>query len=42
MGQKVVKFSDLSGKLVDDEDVVIRHPDLADGPVEIEATPVKY
>lgn len=45
MGQKLVKFSDLSGNLVDDEEVVrliiTQHPDLADGPVEIEAAPAE-
>jgi hypothetical protein len=43
VGQKVVKFSDLSGKIVDDEEVVrlviTQHPDLENGPVEIEAAP---
>jgi hypothetical protein len=42
MGQKTVRFSDLSGQLITDDDppvrIVIReHPDLAAGPVEIEA-----
>ncbi|MER7771086.1 hypothetical protein [Kitasatospora sp. NPDC096140] len=42
MGQKIIRFSDLTGKHVEDDDdlvriVVHRHPDLADGPVEIEA-----
>ena len=42
MGQKTVRFSDLSGKLIMDDDmpariVVHEHPELADGPVEIEA-----
>ncbi|MGW2254292.1 hypothetical protein ACWCXH_29480 [Kitasatospora sp. NPDC001660] len=42
MGQKIIRFSDLTGKHVEDDDdlvriVVRRHPDLADGPVEIEA-----
>jgi hypothetical protein len=44
MGQKVVRFSDLTGEiLADDEQVVrlviIQHPDLEDGPAEIEAAP---
>lgn len=42
MGQKIVRFSDLSGKLVDDDNQLVRivvqeHPDLEGGPVEIEA-----
>ena len=42
MGQKTVRFSDLSGQLITDDDapariVVHEHPELADGPVEIEA-----
>jgi hypothetical protein len=42
MGQKTVRFSDLSGQLIDTDDAVARivvqeHPDLVDGPVEIEA-----
>ncbi|MFF7990683.1 hypothetical protein ACFZDG_12955 [Kitasatospora xanthocidica] len=42
MGQKIIRFSDLTGTHVEnDEDlvriVVRRHPDLEDGPVEIEA-----
>jgi hypothetical protein len=42
MGQKTVRFSDLSGQLIMREDVLARiviheHPDLGDGPVEIEA-----
>lgn len=41
MGQKVVRFSDLSGKVVDEgrlvRVVVHEHPDLTAGPVEIEA-----
>ena len=41
MGQKTVRFSDLSGQLIMREDVLARiviheHPDLGDGPVEIE------
>jgi hypothetical protein len=43
MGQKVVRFSDLSGKIVEDGElvkiVVTQHPALVDGPVEIEAAP---
>src|ERR1700760_4435958 len=42
MGQKTVRFSDLSGQLIMREDalaliVIHEHPELADGPVEIEA-----
>ena len=42
MGQKTVRFSDLSGQLIMREDslariVIQEHPDLGDGPVEIEA-----
>lgn len=42
MGQKTVQFSDLSGQLITEEDapariVVLEHPELADGPVEIDA-----
>jgi hypothetical protein len=42
MGQKTVRFSDLSGQLILEDDslariVVHEHPELADGPVEIEA-----
>ncbi len=42
MGQKTVRFSDLSGQLIMREDSLARivisdHPDLSDGPVEIEA-----
>lgn len=42
MGQKTVRFSDLSGQLIMDDDmpariVVHEHPELANGPVEIEA-----
>jgi hypothetical protein len=43
MGQKVVLFSDLSGKIVEDGElvkvVVTQHPALLDGPVEFEAAP---
>jgi hypothetical protein len=42
VGQKTVRFSDLSGQLITDDEapariVVAEHPRLADGPVEIEA-----
>ena len=42
MGQKTVRFSDLSGQLIMDDDTLARivvheHPELGDGPVEIEA-----
>ena len=42
MGQKTVRFSDLSGELITDDEapariVVAEHPGLPDGPVEIEA-----
>lgn len=42
MGQKIVRFSDLTGKTVEDEDQLVRivvtgHPDLEHGPVELEA-----
>ena len=41
MGQKTVRFSDLSGQLIMRDDafariVIHEHPDLGDGPVEIE------
>ncbi|HEY1642277.1 MAG TPA: hypothetical protein VGG35_16410, partial [Streptosporangiaceae bacterium] len=41
MGQKMVKFSDLSGELITDDDAVARiviqeHPELAGAAVEIE------
>ena len=41
MGQKTVRFSDLSGQLIMQDDAVARvviheHPDLDEGPVEIE------
>ncbi|MEU6708933.1 hypothetical protein [Streptomyces wuyuanensis] len=44
MGQKVIKFSDLSGKHIENEEgmariIVTQHPDLEGGPVEIEALP---
>ena len=42
MGQRVVRFSDLTNKIIDDEDVVRivveQHPALQNGPVEIEAS----
>ncbi|MER7755262.1 hypothetical protein [Kitasatospora sp. NPDC097643] len=42
MGQKVIRFSDLTGKHVEDDAQLVRivvreHPGLEDGPVEIEA-----
>ncbi|WP_406210132.1 hypothetical protein OH807_40080 [Kitasatospora sp. NBC_01560] len=42
MGQKVIRFSDLTGKHAEDGAELVRivvreHPDLVDGPVEIEA-----
>ena len=42
MGQKTVKFSDLSGEIIISGDALARivvheHPELGDGPVEIEA-----
>jgi hypothetical protein len=42
MGQKTVRFSDLSGQLIMQDDalariVIHKHPELGDGPVEIEA-----
>jgi hypothetical protein len=42
VGQKTVSFSDLSGEIIASDDalsriVVHEHPDLGDGPVEIEA-----
>src|ERR1700734_4317958 len=42
MGQKTVRFSDLSGQLIMRDDVLARivvheHPELGEGPVEIEA-----
>jgi hypothetical protein len=42
MGQKTVRFSDLSGQLIMDDDTLARivvheHPELGDSPVEIEA-----
>jgi hypothetical protein len=42
MGQKTVRFSDLSGQLITNDEALARivvheHPELVDGPVEIEA-----
>ncbi|MEV0190069.1 hypothetical protein AB0I39_16195 [Kitasatospora purpeofusca] len=42
MGQKIIRFSDLTGRHAEDEDQLVRvvvraHPELADGPVAIEA-----
>ncbi len=42
MGQKTVRFSDLSGQLIIQDDALARivvheHPELGEGPVEIEA-----
>jgi hypothetical protein len=42
VGQKTVRFSDLSGEIITRDDAVARivvheHPELGDGPVEIEA-----
>jgi hypothetical protein len=42
MGQKTVRFSDLSGQLIMEDDALARivvheHPELVEGPVEIEA-----
>jgi hypothetical protein len=42
MGQKTVRFSDLSGQLIMRDDTLARiviheHPELGEGPVEIEA-----
>jgi len=42
VGQKTVKFSDLSGEIITRDDALARivvheHPELGDGPVEIEA-----
>lgn len=43
MGQRVVRFSDLSNKIIEDEEEVVRivveqHPALDNGPVEIEVS----
>ncbi|MFM9793333.1 hypothetical protein [Streptomyces turgidiscabies] len=42
MGQKIIRFSDLSGKHIENDEDVVRivitqHPELEGGPVEIEA-----
>ena len=42
MAQRMVRFSDLTNKIIDDDDTLVRivveqHPALTDGPVEIEA-----
>jgi hypothetical protein len=42
MAQRMVRFSDLTNKIIDDDDTVVRivieqHPALSNGPVEIEA-----
>lgn len=42
MAQRMVRFSDLTNKVIDDDDAVVRivverHPALGNGPVEIEA-----
>ncbi|MGW3071923.1 MULTISPECIES: hypothetical protein [unclassified Kitasatospora] len=42
MGQKIIRFSDLTGEHVESDGdlvrvVVLQHPDLTDGPVEIDA-----
>ncbi len=44
MGQKTVRFSDLSGEIIPERDAVARiviqeHPELGDTPVEIEVLP---
>jgi len=44
VGQKTVRFSDLSGEIIPQDDAVARivvheHPELGDGPVEIEVLP---
>jgi hypothetical protein len=44
VGQKTVRFSDLSGEIIPRDDAVTRivvheHPELGDGPVEIEVLP---
>lgn len=44
MAQRMVRFSDLTNKIIEDDDAVVRivveqHPALQNGPVEIEATP---
>lgn len=44
MGEKAVRFSDLSGQMVENPDAlaqitIVDHPDVVDGPVRIEALP---
>jgi len=44
VGQKTVRFSDLSGEIIPQDDAAARiviheHPELGDGPVEIEVLP---
>lgn len=44
MGEKAIRFSDLSGQMVENPDelaqiTVVDHPDVDDGPVRIEALP---
>ena len=44
MGEKAMRFSDLSGQLAENPDelaniTVIEHPDVADGPVKLDALP---
>jgi len=44
MGEKAIRFSDLSGQMVENPDAlaqitVVDHPDVADGPLRIEALP---
>src|SRR5260370_35423994 len=44
VGQKTVRFSDLSGQIIPQDDAVARivvheHPELGDSPVEIEVLP---
>jgi hypothetical protein len=43
MAQRLVRFSDLTNKIIDDDAAVVRivveqHPALENGPVEIEAS----
>src|ERR1051326_2053504 len=43
MAQRMVRFSDLTNKIIDDDEAVVRivveqHPALQNGPVEIEAS----
>ncbi|MGH3886502.1 MAG: hypothetical protein ACRDSZ_08005 [Pseudonocardiaceae bacterium] len=44
MAQRMIRFSDLTNKMIEDDDTVVRivveqHPALWNGPVEIEAAP---